>query len=174
MRKPNIVGGGKNTNLNGKAFEKATMLALKFVNHPLYSMQTGSVVENKSGKALGVLYDGYGDFYRNLIKAGGIDWQSILTKQLQPDDVILIGDTVYIIEKKSQKGNGSVDEKLQTCDFKRRQYQKLVNPLNLKVEYYFLLDDFFQHKKYGDVKRYIKDVGCDYFFGSIPFDRLGL
>ena len=30
---------------------------------------------------------------------------------------------------------GSVDEKLQTCDFKKKQYQKLLSQLNMEVQY---------------------------------------
>ena len=44
-------------------------------------------------------------------------------------------ETLFIIEVKYQQLAGSVDEKLQTCDFKRKQYLKLVNYLGLKVEY---------------------------------------
>jgi hypothetical protein len=39
---------------------------------------------------------------------------------------------------------GSVDEKLQTCDFKRKQYLKLVQPLGIKVEYVYVLNDWFK------------------------------
>ncbi|KJJ23157.1 hypothetical protein HMPREF3156_00065 [Neisseria sp. HMSC06F02] len=39
---------------------------------------------------------------------------------------IIIRDTLFIIEIKFQQTPSSVDEKLQTCDFKRKQYTKLV------------------------------------------------
>ena len=44
-----------------------------------------------------------------------------------PDSVFVnhTNNTIYVIEKKFQEGSGSVDEKLQTCDFKKRIYQKL-------------------------------------------------
>jgi hypothetical protein len=49
--------------------------------------------------------------------------------------------TLFIIEVKYQQVAGSVDEKLQTCDFKRKQYLKLVRSLELKVEYVYVLSN---------------------------------
>lgn len=64
-------------------------------------------------------------FYRYL-KEIGIDWTKIISKKLLPDDSIyvIINNILFIVECKYQQVNGSVDEKLQTCDFKRKQYQK--------------------------------------------------
>ena len=51
-----------------------------------------------------------------------VHWKTINSKKYLPDSVFynLSNDTVYIIEKKYQAGTGSVDEKLQTCDFKKK------------------------------------------------------
>ena len=69
----------------------------------------------------------------------------------------------------------SVDEKLQTCDFKLKQYRKLFAPLNKEVKYYFLLDkSWFDKPAYRDVLDYIIAVGCGYYFNYIPLDVLGL
>ena len=82
------------------------------------------------------------DFYKFLEECK-IDWKNILSKRLLPDDALLviIRETLFIIEVKYQEVAGSVDEKLQTCDFKRKQYVKLVSQLNLKVEYVYVLND---------------------------------
>lgn len=79
-------------------------------------------------------------FYR-FLEAVGIDWRKIISKQLLPDDSIyvIVNNTLFIIECKYQQVAGSVDEKLQTCDFKRKQYQKLMAPLNVDVEYIFVV-----------------------------------
>ena len=69
---------------------------------------------------------------------------------------------------------GSVDEKLQTCNFKKKQYKKLFSRLNIEVEYMYLLSDWFLHKSYKDVLDYIISVGCSYYFEYIPLDKLGL
>ena len=93
-----------------------------------------------------------------------------------PDDSIfvLLNNKLHIIECKHQEVAGSVDEKLQTCDFKKKQYKKLMAPANIDVEYIYLLDDWFKDAKYTDVLNYIHSVGCDYYFEYIPLHRLGL
>jgi hypothetical protein len=48
------------------------------------------------------------------------------------------------IEVKYQQVAGSVDEKLQTCDFKLKQYLKLVASLGIKVEYVYVLNNWFK------------------------------
>lgn len=109
-------------------------------------------------------------------KEVGLDYQKIISKKLLPDDSMFVIDnnTVYIIEKKTQNTEGSVDEKLQTCDFKLKQYKKLFSPLNKEVKYYYLLDDWFRNPKYKDVLDYIISVGCDYRFNYIPLKEFGL
>lgn len=61
------------------------------------------------------------DFYKIFLKELETDWTKIISKQLLPDDSIfvIIKNTLYIIECKFQQVAGSVDEKLQTCDFKK-------------------------------------------------------
>lgn len=76
--------------------------------------------------------------------------------------------------KKYQARSGSVDEKLQTCDFKKKQYTKLFKPLNIKVEYYYVLNDWFRKPEYEDVFEYIESVGCKYFIEELPLDEIGL
>ena len=75
---------------------------------------------------------------------------------------------------KFQKVAGSVDEKLQTCDFKKKQYTKLMGPIGIRVDYIYILNDWFNVPAYRDVLGYIKEVGCDYFFNEIALSRLGL
>lgn len=69
---------------------------------------------------------------------------------------------------------GSVDEKLQTCDFKKKQYQKLLDGTGIKVEYCYVINDWFNNKSYRDTLNYIQSVGCFYFFGELPLSFLGL
>jgi hypothetical protein len=81
---------------------------------------------------------------------------------------------VFIIEVKHQEVAGSVDEKLQTCDFKKKQYIKLFSELNYEVEFDYILDDWFKNPKYKDTLDYIISVGCKYYFNYIPLNNLGL
>jgi hypothetical protein len=115
------------------------------------------------------------DFYEFLSESG-IHWETVLSKRLLPDDALLVivRETLYIIEVKYQQVGGSVDEKLQTCDFKRKQYLKLVQPLGLMVEYVYVLNDWFKKPEYNDVLNYINSVNCHYKFNELPLSWLGL
>ena len=115
------------------------------------------------------------EFYRYL-KEEGINWRERISAQLIPDDAILVicRNTLFIIEVKYQQVAGSVDEKLQTCDFKRKQYLKLVRDLGLWVEYVYVLNDWFKQPKYRDVLEYIRSVNCHYLFNELPLAWLGL
>ncbi|MGD9889641.1 MAG: hypothetical protein AB7S56_10320, partial [Halothiobacillaceae bacterium] len=115
------------------------------------------------------------EFYRFLTEYS-IDWRTTLSKQLLPDNglFVIVRDTLFIIEIKFQKVAGSVDEKLQTCDFKRKQYSKIVKPLNWKVEYVYVLNDWFKDKSYKDTLDYIDSMNCHYLFNEIPLKWLGL
>lgn len=115
--------------------------------------------------------------YRYFDEIDGYDYTKIISAKLLPDEAIFVinNNTVYIIEKKTQSGGGSVDEKLQTCDFKLKQYKKLFSPLNKEVSYCYLLDkDWFEQSRYKDVLDYIISVGCRYYFNFIPLDVIGL
>lgn len=110
------------------------------------------------------------------LKSKGVDYKNFLSKKLLPDEAIyvIINNTLFIIEVKFQKVAGSVDEKLQTCDFKRKQYAKLMAPLNIEVEYIYILSDWFRSPAYKDVLDYIISVGCQYYFKYLPLQKLGL
>lgn len=110
------------------------------------------------------------------MKKLNINWEMYISKKLLPDDSIfvIIKNAVYIIECKHQQVGGSVDEKLQTCDFKKKEYKKLFSKANIDVEYIYLLDDWFRNPKYKDVLDYIHSVGCDYYFEYIPLYRFGM
>lgn len=169
--------GGGNTS-GGLEFEKHVDLQALLAKQPGYSVKS---IPGKAGK--GVFFKDTlvarcfrkHDFYKYL-EEEGVDWKPLIAKQLLPDDsmLVIVRSTLFIIEVKWQKVEGSVDEKLQTCDFKRKQYQKLVSKLGLKVEYVYVLGDWFKNPKYADVLEYINSVNCHYRFGSIPLDWLGL
>ncbi len=105
-----------------------------------------------------------------------VDWKNLISRKLLPDDALLVivRETLFIIEVKYQQVAGSVDEKLQTCDFKRKQYLKLVSSLGLKVEYVYVLNKWFKKPEYKDVLDYIHSVNCHYKFEELPMAWLGL
>lgn len=116
------------------------------------------------------------EFYSSFLKKLNIQWEEYISKRLFPDDSIfvIINNTVFIIECKHQQVRGSVDEKLQTCDFKKKEYKKLLSKANLDVEYIYLLDDWFRDPRYKDILDYVHSVNCDYYFEYIPLYRFGL
>lgn len=97
-RKPNIFGGGAQTNANGLLFEQTTDL-----NDALRN--AGYTVEG-----INVFMDntliGYSlskhSFYKHYLEPNGIDYKTINSKKWLPDDAFLnlTNSTLYIIEKK--------------------------------------------------------------------------
>lgn len=103
--------------------------------------------------------------------------KSILSKNLNPDlaYVNLKAKKLTIVEIKAQNGDGSVDEKLETVDFKRKQYAKLIEHTDLEsIEFKWILDKRFEHEKYSDVKNYIKEMKSDYLIDEICPEFVGI
>ena len=163
--------GGANTK-TGLVFEGKTDLATFLSNQKGYQVQDGNVLYRGEHVARIFKKRKFYDF----LKEFGIDWKTIISRRLFPDDSIyvLINNTLFVIECKFQRVTGSVDEKLQTCDFKKKQYQKLLSRANIEVEYVYLLGDWFKDARYKDVLDYIISVRCQYYFEYIPLAKLGL
>ncbi|MDI6802166.1 MAG: hypothetical protein QMD01_08995 [Thermodesulfovibrionales bacterium] len=169
--------GGGNT-LTGLHFERKVDFNELMKSISGYELKK---IPHKVG--LGVFFEGHlvarcfrkHDFYR-FLEEEGIDWKHTISKKLLPDDALLVivRETLFIIEVKYQQVAGSVDEKLQTCDFKRKQYLKLVTSLGIKVEYVYVLSDWFKKPEYKDVLDYIHSVNCHYKFNELPLAWLGL
>lgn len=164
--------GGGNTR-TGLIFEGKVDLSTFLSQQPHYSV-VGNDIFYDTQKVARVFKKNA--FYAVFLKELNIEWNEFISKRLLPDDSIfvLLNNTLFIIECKHQQVAGSVDEKLQTCDFKRKQYKKLMAPANIDVEYIYLLDDWFRQSAYKDVLDYIQSVGCDYYFEYIPLTKLGL
>jgi hypothetical protein len=163
--------GGANTNVTGLAFERETSLEDALID-------AGFEVEkfriSKNGKYLGDLM-GKRQLYK-FLDANNIDWKNRVSARLFPDEAIysLGSKKLTVIEKKWQQGSGSTDEKLQTSGFKLRQYNRLVDGLGVKVQFVYLLSDWFSHPRYADVLSYIRESGADYHFKSVPLELLDL
>lgn len=163
--------GGGNTQ-TGLIFEGKTDLSTFLNSQNGYSVQNGIVYYKD--EVVARIFKKHG-FYK-LLAENDIDWKSLISKKLLPDDSIfvIVANTMFIIECKFQQVPGSVDEKLQTCDFKKKQYQKLLSKVNIDVEYIYLLSDWYRNPSYKDVLDYIHSVHCYYFFEYIPLIKLGL
>ena len=154
-------------------FEKDTDIKNLFEGLNGYQIRDNEIYYNESKVA--ELY-GKNAIYKKLLPKYNVDWKSIVSSKLLPDEAILVlkNNTLYIIEKKIQTGQGSVDEKLQTCDFKKKKYERLFNGTGIKIEFAYVLNDWFKSSKYKDTLDFIHSVGCHYFFGTLPFGFLGL
>ena len=172
-RKPNTVGGGSRTNVNGLSFEGRTDLLESLNQNPFFEVKGNKVLQNN--KIVGEYFEKY-NFYTSFLEERKVNWKEINSKQYLPDSVFYNHEnlTVYVIEKKYQAGSGSVDEKLQTCDFKKKMYMNLITPLGLETEYYYLLNNWFDKEVYKDVFSYIENVGCKFFIDFMPLSELGL
>lgn len=170
-----MIRGGKggDRTLTGLAFE--SRVSLKEVINGLPGYTTLDDTVHYQGQKVAVLYQKH-KLYKNLLESRGIYYTKVISKKLLPDDAIyfLNNSTLFIVEMKFQEVAGSVDEKLQTCDFKNKQYQKLFLPLGISVKYVYVLNNWFKKDEYKDVLGYIRSVGCYYFFNEIPFDFIGL
>lgn len=174
MKKDGI--GGANTK-TGLVFEGKTDLQTFLCKQKGYSCEINEdnfVEVFYKNKSVAYLFK-KSALYR-FLKKRNVDWNKILSKKLLPDDSIyvIVDNILYIIECKFQRVAGSVDEKLQTCDFKKKQYKKLLAPLNIDVEYIYLLSDWFKQPQYKDVLDYIISVGCSYYFNYIPLNKFNL
>jgi len=166
-----------------------TLTELNFEGKVDFQKLLGKVPEYRIDKipdkaGMGVFFEGKlvarcfkkHDFYRFLDESN-VDWRKMLSKKLLPDDamLVIVRETLFIIEVKYQQVAGSNDdEELMLCDFNRKQYLKLVAPLGLKVEYVYVLNDWFKKPGYKDVLDYIHSVNCHYKFNELPLSWLGL
>lgn len=169
MKKDGI--GGSNTK-TGLIYEGKVDLATFLSKQKDYSVK-GIDVYYK-GKIVAQTFKKH-QFYK-FLESNGVNWEDHISCKLLPDNCIyvIINNTMFIIEVKFQAVAGSVDEKLQTCDFKKKQYQKLLSKLNIEVEYIYILSEWFRNKRYKDVLDYIHSVRCQYYFNYIPLQKLGL
>ncbi len=163
--------GGANTRV-GLDFEGRVNLLSLFAKTPGYSVQDDFILHK--GKKVAQSISKNKLYY--FLKERGIDYKTILSKKLLPDEALYIPNQkkVFIVEIKFQETAGSVDEKLQTCDFKKKQYQKLFKLLDVEVEFIYILSDWFKKPEYKDTLNFVSDVGCHYYFQMLPLEVLGL
>ena len=169
--------GGART-MTGLKFERNVGLYTAIEKQTDYIIQDNKLYKNteKKDKKQFATFLKKNNLYK-FLKEHDIDYKDSISKKLLPDDAILIQDkkVLYIIEIKFQGTAGSTDEKLQTCDFKIKQYRKLLSPLKLKIEFIYILNDWFKNPNYKDVLEYINSVeGCSYYFNELPLNKIGL
>lgn len=170
MKKDGIGGAKTKT---GSRFEGKVDFLTFVKDQPNYIVSGNTIFYNNKKVALS--FKKYG-LYKYLDEKG-VDYKKYISRKLLPDDAIfvIIKNTLFIIEIKFQEVAGSTDEKLQTGDFKIKQYRKLLSPLNIDVEYIYILNDWFKKPEYKDVLDYITSIdGCSYYFDYLPLKKIGL
>ena len=160
----NGIGGCK-TVKNGLCFEEKTYLAdlLLKKGYPLQLIENKKIKSKIKGYQLiedgvpAIIVTRGARIYKDIESLYGVNVRVGLSGRLWPDDALIDikNGIVYILEKKFQSTKGSVDEKLQTCDFKKKQYQKMFEKIGLEVKYTYVCCDFFKKDKYRDVVEYI-------------------
>lgn len=157
----NSKAGGKNTTLNGLKYED------KIFNEIDLDFLLENEIEN---------YPKY-LFYKWLKGINPqINIKNIVSKKLLPDNAFYSArhNVLHIIEVKYQERSGSVDEKIQTCGFKLRQYYKILSYFipNIKIKFSYILNDWFKRKEYSDSLEYINENNCNFYFNIIPKNEL--
>ncbi|MEG1946274.1 MAG: hypothetical protein RR139_04180 [Lachnospiraceae bacterium] len=163
-RVPNTHGGGTRTNMNRLRLEQTTSLddaliaaGYKMIDYVVYKdgIEIGMSVPQKR-------------LYTYFLNPHHINYKDYNSKEWHPDEAFIHYElkTAFIIEKKFQHSSGSVDEKLPNCHFKKLEYRKLFSPLDFKVEFIYIFNDWFKDPRYKDTLEYIKTMGCHYFYNS--------
>ena len=164
--------GGANTK-TGLHFEEESDFLSLIKRQKAYKVEGNIIFYNNEEVAMTFKKHG---LYKYL-EEKEIDYKKFISKKILPDDAIFVmtNNTIFIIEIKFQNVAGSTDEKLQTCDFKIKQYRKLLSRLNVEVQYIYVLNRWFEKPEYKDVLDYIISInGCSYYFEYLPLQKLGL
>lgn len=103
------------------------------------------------------------------------------SKQWKPDEVFINFEnhTVYIVEKKWQESEGSVDEKLLGFGNKRRIYQRLLDSVHegepFSVQFIFVGNkSFFGQDKYRDTFEMLRGDGIKIMLDEYDMPFFGL
>ena len=156
--------GGAKTVLNGGSFEKRTSIESK-----LLDKKFTKIIMNKK-KKYGYYYE-YNDTITKIIYLTQGGFKLYFKKEFNidipkhPDEAFLILRNgqyfLKILEKKNQNVEGSVEDKLKTGRFIRREYEKMLSTMNnLTVSYAFCVSKFLQDKFDSDQVKYkiIKEI----------------
>ncbi len=173
-KQANRFGGGVNTNINGLLFEQTTSLNKALLTAGFKIANKYEIYNNNQLLGYSINQD---EFSTVFLRQKGVNDRAINSKRWKPDEAFIneINKTVYIIEKKFQHTNGSVDEKLATFPFKIREYKRLLTPIGYNLIYMYLLSsDWFRAPKYRDYYEYMNELGCPYYFDYLPLNAIGL
>jgi len=171
-----VGAGGANTTINGLSFENKTSIENKLLenNYIKVIMDTkkkyGYYFEykNNNNKIIYMTQAGFKLYFKKTFN---------IEVYKQPDEAFLIFSNneyhLKILEKKNQNTDGSIEDKLKTGQFNRREYEKMLNKYVLfNISYAFCISHFLQEKfesnkiKYKNMKEIMNEDGIKLFYGD--------
>jgi len=177
--------GGANTTFNGSSFEKKTSIENKLLENGY----TKTIFNNK--QTFGYYFEYVNENYKIIyLTQSGFRLYFKLKYNIDvyrnPDEAFLIikEDKYYlkILEKKNQNVAGSVEDKLKTGQFNRREYEKMFkdSSLNIIISYSFCVSQYLKKqlnsntKKYNNMKEIMAEDNINIFYGDDDnyFDKL--
>lgn len=203
----NEAGGGAQTNANGLKFEERVSLSallpqrfpqFHIENHDIFlTTQRGQVQVAQIYKKIDFWSDYVKSLCPGILGKDSRGWDAlsleIWSKMMFPDQVLIVHipshifrglkHRIFIIEMKTQEQGGSVDEKIQTIDFKTKQYLSVFrlvfgNECFFDFHFVYFLDNIYCDKvstvffngqqqcvrKYRDAFNYVQSMGGVVFF----------
>ena len=188
IRKHNKNGGGSKTTINGLKFERDTDFSELVDSLPNYRVEEIGFEDKKVTKGFNVYRIGEENpigkimpQYRFYDFLKGLKIKNTNSKQWKPDEVFINFEnhTVYIVEKKWQESEGSVDEKLLGFGNKRRIYQRLLDSVQesepFSVQFIFVGNkSFFGQDKYRDTFEMLRGDGIKIMLDEYDMSFFGL
>ena len=152
--------GGANACESGKWFESNTDLKTALIKAN-YNLDDFIFLQKHA----------FPKYFKEQTKAG---MEQIFGKKFLPDEAVVFNDTLYIIEKKNQTGDGSVDEKIQSGPYKLYMYKECAEKLGLKgAKYIYLLSDFFNTSKFSLHQfPWLESFGIEIYFNKLPLEKV--
>ena len=175
--------GGANTNFNGIMFENKTSIENKLLENNFkkiimnknkygyYYIKTN----NENNKIIYLTQSGFQSYFKE-------NFNFNIYKKPDEAFVILNNNTFYIkiLEKKNQNVEGSVEDKLKTGLFNKKEYEKIFKYeieknniiFNYNISYGFCISKFLQEKfesnkiKYNIIKEIMDEDGIKIFYGD--------
>ena len=149
--------------------------------------QTGAIFEIKTDLKTSLIKAGYDiskfqfcsksgteEFYRFMRDTAKFDMVKEFGQKFKPDEAVIYNNHLYVVEKKTQHGGGSVDEKIVTGPYKQLIYDICAEALGLNgATYIFLLDEWFNCPKFTVHKiPYNNRNGVPVYFNEIPLNDI--
>jgi hypothetical protein len=170
--------GGANTNYNGLKFEEKTSIEpyldkYKYIKQNIKIKNRKGIYYEYKKNDLNIIY-----FKKNGFKLY-FEKEFNINTYRQPDEAYLLkynnNYIVKILEKKNQNVEGSVEDKLKTGRFTKREYELMLNikdDYKFTIEYIFCISKFLQEKlesnniKYKNILKIMKEDNINILFGD--------